>query len=58
VATQDLGEPEVMLQLEVLEVASSKLQEIGLRYPDAIRYGLLPTDPATTTLPALITCGT
>jgi general secretion pathway protein D len=43
-----------MLQLEVLEVASSKLQEIGLRYPDAIRYGLLPTDPATTTLPALI----
>jgi general secretion pathway protein D len=54
VATQDLGEPEVMLQLEVLEVASSKLQEIGLRYPDAIRYGLLPTDPATTTLPALI----
>jgi len=54
VATQDLGEPEVMLQVEVLEVASSKLQEIGLRYPDAVRYGLLPTDPATTTLPALI----
>ncbi len=54
VATQDLGEPEVVLQVEVLEVASSKLQEIGLRYPDAIRYGLLPTDPATTTLPALI----
>jgi general secretion pathway protein D len=53
VATQDLGEPEVVLQVEVLEVASSKLQEIGLRYPDAIRYGLLPTDPATT-LPALI----
>ncbi|HSD54081.1 MAG TPA: secretin N-terminal domain-containing protein [Burkholderiales bacterium] len=42
VATQDLGEPEVMLQVEVLEVASSKLQEIGLRYPDAIRYGLMP----------------
>ena len=53
VATQDLGEPEVVLQVEVLEVASSKLQEIGLRYPDAVRYGLLPTDPATT-LPALI----
>lgn len=44
VATQDLGEPEVMLQVEVLEVASSKLQEIGLRYPDSVRYGLLPGD--------------
>jgi general secretion pathway protein D len=47
VATQDLGEPEVMLQVEVLEVASSKLQEIGLRYPDAVRFGLLPVDPGT-----------
>jgi general secretion pathway protein D len=36
-----------MLQVEVLEVASSKLQEIGLRYPDAVRYGLLPVDPGT-----------
>ncbi|MGE5794879.1 MAG: hypothetical protein ACM36B_19440, partial [Bacteroidota bacterium] len=34
---------------EVLEVASSKLQEIGLRYPDAVRYGLLPIDPGTGT---------
>ena len=41
VATQDLGEPEVMLHVEVLEVASSKLQDIGLRYPDSIRYGAL-----------------
>jgi general secretion pathway protein D len=54
VATQDLGEPEVMLQVEVLEVASSKLQDIGIRYPDAIRYGLLPVDPGTgTTTPTL-----
>jgi general secretion pathway protein D len=43
-----------MLQVEVLEVASSKLQEIGFRYPDAIRYGLLPVDPGTgTTTPTL-----
>lgn len=62
VATQDLGEPEVMLQVEVLEVASSKLQEIGLRYPDSVRYGLLPGDggtagggpPAPGTLPLFI----
>jgi general secretion pathway protein D len=36
VATQDLGEPEVMLELEVLEVASSLVQEFGLRYPEQI----------------------
>ena len=36
VATQDLGEPEVMLELEVLEIASSVAQEIGLRFPEQI----------------------
>lgn len=43
VATQDLGEPEVMLELEVLEVASSKLKEVGVRYPDAVNLGLFGT---------------
>jgi general secretion pathway protein D len=49
VATQDLGEPEVMLELEVLEVASSVAQELGLRYPEQVGFhlpdanGLLPT---------------
>jgi general secretion pathway protein D len=41
VATQDLGEPEVMLELEVLEVASSRLKEVGIRYPDQINFGIL-----------------
>lgn len=41
VATLDLGDPEVMLELEVLEVASSVVQNIGLRYPDQI-VGRLP----------------
>jgi general secretion pathway protein D len=36
VATQDLGEPEVMLEIEVLEVASSLVQEFGVRYPDQV----------------------
>nr|WP_316643328.1 secretin and TonB N-terminal domain-containing protein [uncultured Roseateles sp.] len=36
IATQDLGEPEVMLELEVLEVASTVAQEIGTRFPDQI----------------------
>lgn len=41
VATQDLGEPEVMLELEVLEIASSVAQEIGLRWPEQI-VGRIP----------------
>ncbi len=49
VATQDLGEPEVMLEVEVLEVASSRLQEFGIRYPERINFGLLgaPTNTQT-----------
>ena len=41
VATQDLGEPEVMLDLEVLEVNSSLLQDFGIKYPDKINFGVL-----------------
>ena len=40
VATQDLGEPEVMLELEVLEVASSLAQELGLRFPEQVAFEL------------------
>jgi general secretion pathway protein D len=41
VATQDLGEPEVMLEVEVLEVASSRIEEFGIRHPERINFGLL-----------------
>ncbi len=49
VATQDLGEPEVMLEVEVLEVAASRMQEFGIRYPERINFGLLgaPTNTQT-----------
>ena len=36
VRTLDLAEPEVMLEVEVLEVARTRLQEIGVRYPGSI----------------------
>jgi general secretion pathway protein D len=51
VATQDLGEPEVMLELEVLEVASSVVENFGLRYPDQV--SLVATDP-TGIIPDLV----
>ncbi len=51
VATQDLNEPEVMLEVEVLEVASSLIREFGIRYPERINYGILGAglDTSTTT---------
>ena len=42
----DIAEPEVMLDVEVIEISRSKLQELGLRFPDQIGYGILT--PSTT----------
>jgi len=41
IANQDLAEPEVMLELEVLEVSSSLLYDLGIRYPDSLSVGLV-----------------
>lgn len=45
VAAQDLAEPEVMLEVEVLEVASSLVREIGTNFPTQLSVG--PTAPGT-----------
>jgi general secretion pathway protein D len=44
----DMAEPEVMLEVEVLEMTRSKLQELGLRFPDQIGYGLLQPSSTST----------
>ena len=36
VAVNDLADPEVMLDIEVLEVSRSRLQELGIEYPNRI----------------------
>jgi general secretion pathway protein D len=43
IAAQDLAEPEVTLEVEVLEVASNRVQELGLRAPEQV----ILTSPAT-----------
>ncbi|MDB5863309.1 MAG: ral secretion pathway protein GspD [Betaproteobacteria bacterium] len=43
IAAQDLAEPEVTLEVEVLEVASNRVQELGLRVAEQV----LLTNPAT-----------
>jgi general secretion pathway protein D len=45
----DLAEPEVMLEVEVLEVSRSRVNEFGLAWPDSIGYGALQKDITTQT---------
>lgn len=40
IAAQDLAEPEVMLEVEVMEVGRSRLRELGIRYPDTLAISL------------------
>jgi len=41
VADQDIAEPEVMLEVEVLEVSRTRLSEIGIKYPNQISFTAL-----------------
>jgi general secretion pathway protein D len=50
IATQDLADPEVVLEVEVLEVGTSKVQELGARFPDRVQW----QDPATVGTTALL----
>lgn len=44
IATQDIPDPEVMLELEVLEVSASRLIDLGIRWPDSISAGVVGVD--------------
>jgi general secretion pathway protein D len=49
IALMDMAEPEVMLEVEILEVKRSKLTAIGVQYPN--QFGLLNTITTTTVVP-------
>jgi general secretion pathway protein D len=53
VANQDLGEPEVVLEVEVLEVGTTLLQDLGVQWPGRLSVGLIGAEgvPGTVTLP-------
>lgn len=40
VAAQDLAEPEVMLEVEVMEIGRNRLRELGIKYPDTLAISL------------------
>lgn len=56
IAAQDIAEPEVMLEVEVLEVGTNLLETIGIQYPSQISYSVVGAagTPGTVTLPELI----
>lgn len=47
VALQDVPEPEVMLEVEILEVKRTRLQQLGMQWPASL--GLTPLPSAATT---------
>ena len=53
VANQDLGEPEVMLEVEVMEVGSTLLQQLGVQWPSQLSASIIGAagTPGTVTLP-------
>ena len=42
IAMQDLAEPEVLLELEVLEVTRSRLLDLGIQWPDVFTLTAIP----------------
>ncbi len=59
VGNQDLAKPEVVLEVEVLEVGSNVLYELGVRFPDQVSYSIVGSGgtPGTVTLPEWLNRG-
>lgn len=47
VALYDAGEPEVLLEVEVLEVSATRLTELGVKFPNSFSLTVLPPSGAT-----------
>jgi len=41
IATSDIAEPEVMLEVEVLEIATTKLENLGIRWPTQVSFSAI-----------------
>lgn len=50
VARLDAADPEVMLEVEVLEIGRSRLQDLGMKFPDQIGLGILQGATTSTLL--------
>ena len=50
IAAHDRAEPEVVLELEVIEVARTRLTELGIKWPDQVTFGVLDRSGGALTL--------
>ena len=57
IADQDIADPEVMLEVEVLEITNTLLSELGIRYPDQMNLSPLVVDAAGAAKTSNITLG-
>jgi general secretion pathway protein D len=56
VAAQDLAEPEVVLEVEVLEIKRSKLTELGIQFPNQLTVlNIVPTPTTVTSAGGVVT---
>ncbi len=54
IASVDLPEPEVMLEVEVMELATDRVDELGLKWPDTAQLGI---SDATGAIPSQVFVG-
>ena len=54
VASVDLPEPEVMLDVEVMELSTDKVDSLGLQWPSSVAYGLNGVEGAAAPATALL----
>jgi general secretion pathway protein D len=54
VASVDIAEPEVMLELEVLEISRSRVQDLGIEYPTGATFTPSPLHTAGTSVGGLV----
>ena len=47
IAAHDIAEPEVLLEVEVVEVGLSRLQELGVKWTDRFSFGVIDPTPGS-----------
>ncbi|MGH8736407.1 MAG: secretin N-terminal domain-containing protein [Burkholderiales bacterium] len=54
IAAQDLAQPEVMLDVEVLEIGFNRMRDLGLQYPSTLAWSLAGTDSTGAKTPGVV----
>ena len=47
ISDQDIADPEVMLEVEVIEITRARLRDLGLQFPTQLAFSAIPPNSAT-----------